>query len=245
MSGLEPTGSEQTEFTGELGGSSEGMDVLQDEDYGVAEGVDLLAEAAPKKKHTGILVLIVVVGLAVGSLFSMHTLTKVTASSGRNTEAERTIDSFLDALKKGTAELPRETSEELVRGHKEVVGILEDDYLDHQVMELSRNPFSITGGPVMIDPTTGNPDYAKGQWRAQVEAAAAKLRLKSVIMGSRPLANINGRIVRLGTVIPVEASRSVGTINFRVKSIAANSVTMVAESPELELKVEKVIVLKR
>jgi hypothetical protein len=37
----------------------------------------------------------------------------------------------------------------------------------------------------------------------------------------------------------------VGTIKFRVSSISADSVTVVAENPNIELRVETVIKLKR
>ncbi len=52
-----------------------------DGELGDEFAIDPLAPAdAPKKKHTGAMVLILTVVLAVGSLFSMHTLTKVTAA---------------------------------------------------------------------------------------------------------------------------------------------------------------------
>jgi hypothetical protein len=56
---------------------------------------------------------------------------------------------------------------------------------------------------------------------------------------------MNGRIVRLNQVIPVDGGRSVGILKFRVVSISPESVTVVAEDPQLDLRVEKVIHLKR
>jgi hypothetical protein len=207
-----------------------------------------MGQDAPKKKHTGVVVLIVVVGLAIGSLFSMHTLTKVTAASGRNSETEQTIEKFLKGMSGGgPAANPGDSgSDDLVQGHQEVVDVLKDDYTRHQVKELARNPFDLmSSGPVTGDLSGADGDYARAKRRDDIEKAAEKFQLKSVIMGSRPLANINGRIVRLNQVIPVEGSRSVGTIKFRVASISPDSVTVVAEDPQLELRVEKVLQLKR
>ena len=245
---MEHTGLEQTEFSPDAGGDPGALGDLGQDGYGAAPPVDPLAgEGAPKKKHTGVVVLIVVVGLAIGSLFSMHTLTKVTAAEGRNSEAERTIEDFFKELGGGgPADNPGGSSDDLVKGHQEVVDVLKDDYTRHQIKELARNPFDLmSSGPVTGDLSGSDGDYARAKRRDDIEKAAEKFLLKSVIMGSRPLANINGRIVRLNQVIPVEGPRSVGTIKFRVLSISPDSVTVVAEDPQLELRVEKVLKLKR
>ncbi|MHC4774672.1 MAG: hypothetical protein ACYTBR_05295 [Planctomycetota bacterium] len=240
---------DQTEFSPDAGGEPGALGDLGQDGYGDAPPVDpLMGQDAPKKKHTGVVVLIVVVGLAIGSLFSMHTLTKVTAASGRNSETEQTIEKFLKGMSGGgPAANPGDSgSDDLVQGHQEVVDVLKDDYTRHQVKELARNPFDLmSSGPVTGDLSGADGDYARAKRRDDIEKAAEKFQLKSVIMGSRPLANINGRIVRLNQVIPVEGSRSVGTIKFRVASISPDSVTVVAEDPQLELRVEKVLQLKR
>lgn len=239
---------EQTQFSPDAGGEPGALGDLGQDGYGDAPPVDpLMGQDAPKKKHTGVVVLIVVVGLAIGSLFSMHTLTKVTAASGRNSETEQTIETFLKGMSGGgPAANPGNSSDALVKGHQEVVDVLKDDYTRHQVKELARNPFDLmSSGSVTGDLSGADGDYARAKRRDDIEKAAEKFQLKSVIMGSRPLANINGRIVRLNQVIPVEGSRSVGTIKFRVASISPDSVTVVAEDPQLELRVEKVLQLKR
>lgn len=233
--------SEHSEFTGQTGMASDGMDPLL-EGEGVADELDpILTDGAPPKKRTGAVVLVVVVGLAVGSLFSMHTLTKVTAAAGKSTDIEKTIDIFLNRVGGGDGTDGGETGGELVDEHQEVVAALQDDYTDHQVKDLERNPFEVVegggGGPAI--------EVGEAQRRDQFEAAAEQLRLKSVIGGSRPLANINGRIVRLNQTIPVEASRISGTVNFKVIEITRDSVTVVAEDPGLKLRVEKVIKLNR
>jgi hypothetical protein len=244
---MEHTGLEQPGFNPDAGAEPGSLESLAQEGYTPEAAHDPLADGgSPKKKHTGVIVLIVVVGLAIGSLFSMHTLTKVTASAGRDADTERTVETFLKSMGGvGATSAPGGNSEDLVTGHREVVGVLKDDYSQHQVKELARNPFDIMSGPVVGDISGANGDYAKAKLRDDLEQAAESFQLKSVIMGSRPLANINGRIVRLNQVIPVEGPRSVGTLKFRVDSIRPDSVTVVAEDPRLDLRVEKVIKLNR
>ena len=234
---------EQTQQSGD----GDGGQPQDGDQYGVAElggelGDDYSLGAAgigdaPKKKHTGALVLIVTVLLAAGSLFSMHTLTKVTASSGKNTEIERTIEQFLKNM--GPETPGADGVEELVEGHSEVVAALTDNYTEHQITDLDRNPFALFGGP------TGTAQSDTGARIDQVERAANKLILKSVIGGRRPLANINGRIVRLNQIVPVELSKAEGTVKFRVTAITRKSVTLVAEDADIEKPFEKTIHLKK
>jgi hypothetical protein len=239
---------EQSGFPSETGSEPGALEGLGEEGY-MPEGVqDPLAGGGPqKKKKTGVVVLIVVVGLAIGSLFSMHTLTKVTAASGRNSETERTIDKFLKSTSGGNPQGDAgETTEELVQGHKEVVGVLRDDFTKHQIKQLARDPFDVMSGPTVVGDLSGaDGDYAKAKRRDDIDRAIASFELKSVIMGSRPLANMNGRIVRLNQVIPYDGGRSVGVIKFRVVSISPESVTVVVEDRQLDLRVEKVIKLQR
>ena len=243
VSDIDHTESQQTGFSDEAGVGPEASDALGGEEWGVAMEMDpLTAEAPQKKRHTGALVLIVVVGLAMGSLFSMHTLTKVTAASGRNTDIERTIDGFLKSRTGGPRVDPN-SGGTLLDQHKEVVDVLTRSYTEHQITQLHKNPFDTLSSAVVIE--SGGGDLAKAHRRDQMERAAGMLRLKSVIMGSRPLANINGRIVRLKQMIPVELSKAEGTIKLRVEKITSDSVTVVAEDPEIDLRVEKVIHLKR
>jgi hypothetical protein len=178
----------------------------------------------------------------------MHTLTKVTAASGRNSETERTIETFLKSVGSGggTPANPDGNSDALVQGHREVVGVLRDDFTQHQIKELARDPFDVMSGALVVGDLSGaDGDYARAKRRDDIERAAGSFQLKSVIMGSRPLANMNGRIVRLNQVIPVEGPRAVGTIKFRVASISPDSVTVVAEDRQLDLRVEKVVKLNR
>ncbi len=72
---------------GDLGGAHGDLD----DDFGLGQD-PLMGEASEKKSIKGMLIIVLVVGLAAGSLVSMHTLTKVTAASGRNKEIDATVE---------------------------------------------------------------------------------------------------------------------------------------------------------
>ena len=250
MSEFENTPAEQAGYGADTGGQPQAAGGQPQEagvnDYSLGSlggelgdeyAIDPLAPSdAPKKKHTGAMVLIVTVVLAVGSLFSMHTLTKVTAASGKNTEIEKTIEKFLKGIDERAVD--PETGETLVKDHNRIVAALTDNYVEHQVKDFDRNPFSLFGGGAA---QTDGP----GARIDQVERAFRMLRLKSVIGGRRPLANINGRIVRLNQIVPVELSKAEGVVKFRVTKITAKSVTVVAEDADIEEPFERSIHLKR
>ena len=240
---------EQSGFPSETGSEPGALEGLGQEGYmPEAEPDPLAGGAVQKKKRTGVVVLIVVVGLAIGALFSMHTLTQRSAASGLDGETERTIETFLKSVggSGGTQAGSGESTESLVQGHKEVVSVLRDDFTQHQIKQLARDPFDVMSGALVVgDLSGGDGEYARAKRRDDIDRAAEGFELKSVIMGSRPLANMNGRIVRLNQVIPYDGGRSVGVIKFRVVSISPESVTVVAEDPRLDLRVEKVIKLKR
>ena len=97
-------------------------------------------------------------------------------------------------------------------------------------------------GPVIADPIPP-PDPVKNR-RSQIDYAAARLRLKSSIAGLRPLANVNGRIYRVGGVIEVSPRWYGAPIRFRVVSISEDSVTLLVEEPEHDLRVGHTLSLR-
>ena len=219
---------------GDLGGADDDLD----DNFDLGQD-PLMGEGLEKKSLKGMLILVLVVGLAAGSLFAMHTLTKVTAASGRNDEIDATVDRFLKSM--AGARNPDGTggNPDLVSGHNEIVEVLTNNYIEHQV-QLDRNPFEYDDGSGGGD-TRGGPKNG----RSAVERAFGKLRLKSVIGGSRPLANINGKIVRVNQVMPVRLSRMEGEIKFRVKAITRDAVTVEAIDIELEEPFIRKLTIKR
>ncbi len=232
FTGESPTTQHAPGGAGDLGA----LDGDMDDDFGLGQD-PLMGEASVKKSAKGMLIIVLVVGLAAGSLFSMHTLTKVTAASGRNKEIDATVDKFLKSM--AGAENPDGTrvDPDLVSSHNEIVKVLTNNYIESQV-QLDRNPFDFSG-------TGGNSAGGSTTSRRAVERAFGKLDLKSVIGGSRPLANINGKIVRVNQVMPVRLSKMEGEIKFRVKSITRGAVTVEAVGVELDEPFIKTLVLKR
>jgi len=196
----------------------------------------LMGEGTVKKSAKGMLIIVLVVGLAAGSLFSMHMLTKVTAASGRNAEVDATVDKFLKTMAGTKNTDGTGGGRDLVSSHNEIVRVLTNNYIENQV-ELDRDPFALSGG--------GGDAGGSTTSRSAVERAFAKLDLKSVIGGSRPLANINGKIVRVNQVMPVRLSKMEGEIKFRVKSITREAVTVEAIDVELDEPFIKKLTLKR
>ncbi len=217
-----------------------------------AEDGDLdLLDGSAKKRRTGPLVLIAVVVLAVGGLFCMHALSKITAASRGDTAIEKTIDLFLTSVTKSQAGGSSQSAGDLVRSHRAVVGVLSDDYTALQIplADVQFNPFVIQrdarpayhAGPDPGDDDSRRLEKSRAKRREEIESACHSLRLKSVIMGSVPLANLSGLIVRLGEVVPIETEG----IEFRVTSITRDSVMLTANEPSLKLKVDVVLKLDR
>ncbi|MEE8148566.1 MAG: hypothetical protein V3T24_13240 [Longimicrobiales bacterium] len=241
MTDIERQPSEQAGFSPEAGGSP-GQDAVA-ESWGVGEteeGMDLLAvDGGEKKRRSGALVLVLVVGLAIGSLFSMHTLSKVTGDTVRSGEIEKTVEDFLTALTGNRGSDPQNPGRDPIDTQRAALDVLSHDYSDLQI-EVNRNPFSISTDVVSM---SGDPSRRREQRRAAMKKAAGELRVQSLLMGARPAAIINGKLVRVGGVIPVPASG--GAIAFRVTSIAESGIKIVAEEPELDLRFETTLMLRR
>ncbi len=225
-------------FTGETGAPVDGAGDLDGEDYDL--GVDpLISDGPVTKKSKGMLIVVLVVGLAAGSLFAMHTLTKVTAASGRNAEIDKTVEGVLKSLTGTANSNPGTDGAHLMDTHQEIVDVLTNNYIQHQVKHLDRNPFLLGGD----GGDSGTP--APGLGLSAVQRAFAKLNLKSVIGGSRPLANINGKIVRVNQVISVPLSKMEGEIKFRVKEITRGTVMLEAVGVDLAEPFVRTLQLKR
>ena len=70
---------------------------------------------------------------------------------------------------------------------------------------------------------------------------AERFTLKSVLMGSTPLANLSDKIVREGESILVQPE----SVEFRVVSIEPDSVTLFASEPRFELSLQIEVILVR
>ena len=214
------------------GGEGDSVSVGQ---FGGDGGIDAFASDAPKIKFGSLLIVIVVL-VAAGAVFGMRTLSKITAATGGSSDVEQTVEHF---LKSGVAR-GSQSDNPLGLGDNSVLGVLDGDYAERQIpiQDVQKNPFApdgaLPGGPVVVDPGGGS-----GSWNRIVQSAAAQLQLKSVMRGTSPLANINGRIVSL------RGSITVGGVTFRVIKITTSSVKLVAKDPNSDAEVETTVMLDR
>jgi hypothetical protein len=219
------------------GGNGEPLGVS---DLGEDAGLDPLANAGARKRFNGgSLILIGVIVLALGGLWAMRSLSRVSAGSSANRDIEATIDKFLKNYK------PEEPKTG-VSPDAGALAVLSDSYVDRQVPlnDVQRNPFFLPSDfkldPVIID--KGLPIERQREEKTKlIEKAAARLELKSVIMSDDPIASISGKIVHKGAELVVDPEKVV----FRVTEITADSVTVVAEDEALELVVPITIAIKR
>ncbi len=240
MSEFEQTG---TGTHANAGGQSDSLGKLDFEDSGDAGDLDpFIDESSRKKIRSGTLVLIVVVVLAGGSLFSMHTLTKVNAEAGRNPGIERTINDFLKSAAGGSSTDPGDSGQALIDNHQRVLSALKPVKLD--TPELTRDPFGASGETDHVDPVEPG-EWNQERRRAAITKAAHNLKVQSVIMGSTPMAIINGHLVRLNGIVEAPPSGRGPAIKFRMIAVAHSSVTVVAEDPQFDLRIETVLEFNR
>ncbi len=225
------------------GGQSDSLGQLDIEDAGDAGEFDAFMDEGPRKKiRSGTLVLVVVVVLAGGSLFSMHTLTKANAQAGRNPGVERTIDDFLKSAPGGSSTDSGDGGQALVDNHERVLTALKP--VELATPELTRDPFNPTGKIDHVDPVKPG-EWDEERRRAAITEAANNLKVQSVIMGSTPMAIINGHLVRLNGFVEAMPSGRDPAIKFRMVAVAHTSVTVVAEDPQFDLRIETVLEFKR
>ena len=99
--------------------------------------------------------------------------------------------------------------------------------------ETPRDPFPRENNP---EPSSGL--TARESRLRDIEAAAALIPLQTIMSGPNPLARVNGKVVRPGTVVRVSLSTSKVRVDFRVESISDRGVVLVVEEPELGIRFE-------
>ena len=172
----------------------------------------------------------------------MHTLTKVNAEAGRNPGIEKTINDFLKSAAGGSSTASGDSGQALVDNHQRVLNALKP--VELATPHLTRDPFDTTGEPGHVDPVEPG-EWNKELRRAAITKAAKTLKVQSVIMGSTPMAIINGHLVRLNGVVEAPPSGRSPAIKFRMIAVAHTSVTVVAEDPQFDLRIETVLKFNR
>ncbi len=216
-----------------------------------AEAVDPFGAISEKKKfNAGSLVLVAVVVVACGGLWFMRSLSKAGAASVASSEMDASIEKFISGLGGPAAGKDGKPSNVLPTSDANVLAVLNGSYTERQVplQAVQRNPFlfydenavqptEATVAPV--DTSAATMAKRQADRKSQFEKAAGKLELKSVLMGSNPLANISGRIVRRGEEIVGE------NVALRIEEITKDSATLIGEDASLNLSVSFTIMLKR
>lgn len=223
-----------------LGTSEEGFDA--------DSSLDPLAGAETvKRSSAGTMLIIAVIVVAAGGLFSMRFLAKVSASSQTDGEVEKSIVSFLTALDGGPGN--KGSDSVLFKSDTTVLNVLKESYTEHQVplANLAKDPFNLREGDgELVTPEPG--DTSNQAWEQQrreklkaIEAASKSVQLTMVMLGGTPLANLNGKILRVGDTLHMEREK----VNFRVAKIEADKATLVGEDAALNVRFEVTVMIKR
>ena len=238
--------------------NSQGLERVEQSDLQTMGGDNSLAEfsgfeaqdefmsstSASRKINFGSLLIVIVVVIAAGAIFAMRTLARVSEAFAGNAEVDKVIDSFLDS-QTGDNGLGSFDSL-LVDNSDSPLNILDDNYTEMQVplANVQRNPFILDGDhdTDAAPPVDANPgDESLRLWETRraereiaIESARSRLVLKSVMMGTPKLANLNDRIVREGDTVVIEP----GQIEFKVTEIALDAVVLVATDELYDLEIE-------
>lgn len=217
-------------------------------------GFDPLAGTESKRRiNASVLIIVGVMVVAAGGLFAMKKVARVAAAgifANNSSEVERIIEEFLPTLR-ARASGGTDTSSVM---DSSILTVLNETYTEHQVplRDVQKNPFIMYAPPTdsVEDPIDVGPDPEAERlkrWQAEkdelemaFQAAGRTFRLKSVMGGTRPMAILNDKIVRVGETIQSENEDLV----FRVTAISASSVEMIGEAPEYELEVTVTVFLQ-
>ncbi len=192
---------------------------------------------AKRRIPTGTILLVVVVLLAGAGLFSMRKLATASASGNVNGEIEKRIKDLLDGLDR-TGSDP-DAGPELV-SPEEALRPLSVDYDTERVPpeNVQKDPFEIyvtnTDHPGPTIPAVVPIEIQREQFRQQATLASSAFKVKSVMAGSTPLANLNGEIVRVGAIVTDEQ----GLFKFKVWNINSDGVTLMIQNKDLDVDLE-------
>jgi hypothetical protein len=189
-----------------------------------------------RRLNTGVLLIVVVLLLAVGLLFTMRQLSQAPVEA-EQTEAEGQIAEFLTKLANDSGE------------DRNALTVIKNDFPQVQLSDVQRDPFQAFDRDAVITPNGSTPvatNDTASRLREQ-EARYAELQqighqgieLKSVLMGRPPLANINGKVVRVGEDVMV------GSVAFMVVSIETDMVKLMTEDEAHGIAVEVEVMVER
>jgi len=226
--------------TPQLGADEERSMPLGVGNFDEQDVLDPLAGGETKKRvDTGALLIGGVILVAIGGLFSMRTLARIAMPAPTDPMYEQTVMDFLDAPDVTTqdAGVWTDLKDDFTKGHVPLEGVHRNPFI---IWETSQN----TDEPVNLDPKIDQEALTarrREERSRAINAEAERFRLQMVLLGHRPLANLNDQIVRIGETIQLDENSTV----FRIAAIRNDSVKLVAEEPALDLVVEIDVILLR
>jgi len=212
--------------------------------------LESMGAAKPKRRVSGgVVILVAVVLVAVAGLFFMRTLTKVSNVAVGDNEIEKQIVRFLDNVsEKNTKGQP--VNSVLMRNDDEVLKLLNAAYSERQVPleNVQRDPFMLFDEDIVaaaptedgIDPASAMAELRR-QKTAEIEKSAEAFALKSVMMGDSPLANVDGKILRVGDSLQSQDGKN----DYTLTTVTPTSATLTSTVPALSLTVDIVLRVKR
>lgn len=218
----------------------------------VDDDLPLVEEESSSKINSSAVIITMFILVSVGAVFAMRTISKSNNTAfASNLEVENQIEIFLDSM--ASQNLSDGSGMNSSSSETTVLKVLSTTYSDRQVKleDVKKNPFITVADASNQAQTQANPNpdgISLKKWNIQREllreqfiAASQKITVNSLMSGSSPLASLNGKIVREGETITVGSDE----VQFTVESIQINTVTMVAESAEYDLRIQFTLGLKK
>lgn len=187
------------------------------------QDIILAAEGIDKKRRSGPLILIGVVVLAAGSLFSMRTLTRV---QGRTEAATNpVVEKYLKTATDGSDGVAKEILAQLTDVKPQERVFVRDLFVIPPEVDKAGTVVTVRG------------ESTEAQWQTSCRKGADKLKVTSVMRDL--LANINKTIVQLnGTIIS-------DGIEYRVIEITNEGITVETKHLEQGWRYEQLVAVKR
>lgn len=208
-------------------------------------------DASSKRSHSGTILIVLVIVIAGVGLFSMRTLSRVTAAGNVNNDLEATIEAFLNDAGSGRSVETETNVTELVERNQQVLEVIRKSNLGEQISisDPQRNPFIIESQQNVDSGEQTDPgeqadairEQKRTQRRAELKQAIEQIKIKSILMGSQPLVNINNSVLTEGDVLILNIEGA----TFRITKIQNSSVTVEGTDKNLDVSVSVDLALKR
>lgn len=215
--------------------------------FGEADGAVPFEDDTPNSRiNSGALIIGIVILTATASVIGMRAVSKSTgaAAAASNTQVESQIESFLETLT--TSE---QNHQDTQANEASILKVLSTEYSERQIPleDVKKNPFITNPEDATPEPTEDPGISSQTAWKrqrsemlTQYQEASERIVVSSVMGGSNPLANINGKLFRIGDSLSMEPN----AMQFTVTAIRGGIVTLLVEVKEFDIKSTYTISLK-